>query len=45
MYLRQNKRVFFLLPSAAVGVDEHGYYFIEFAWLCFAVGLGVKGGA
>lgn len=39
MYMRTNERVFFLLPSIAVGTDVDGRYFIEAAWFNFAVGL------
>lgn len=45
MYMRNNSRVFFIFPTLAVGIDEFGYFFIEAAWFCFAVGVGVKGGA
>ena len=40
MYTRINKRVFFLLPSVAVGYDDFGYVFIEVAWFNVAVGFG-----
>lgn len=40
IYTRQNQNVFFLLPSAAVGVDVDGTYFVEIAWFNFAIGFG-----
>jgi len=40
MYARTNARVFFLLPAIAVGADIDGRYFLEVAWLCWAVGIG-----
>jgi hypothetical protein len=40
MYARVNERVFFLLPTVAVGVDIDGRLFVELAWFNFAVGLG-----
>lgn len=39
MYVRHNPNVMFLLPTAAVGVDTDGRYFLEVAWLCWAVGI------
>lgn len=41
-YYRTSQSVFFLFPAVAVGVDVDGRYFIEFAWLCWAIGLGSK---
>ena len=40
IYTRINECVFFLLPSAAVGVDTDGRYFFELAWMFFAIGFG-----
>lgn len=40
IYSRINERVFFLLPSMAVGVDEDGTYFVEIAMFNFAIGFG-----
>lgn len=42
MYSRINSSVFFIIPALAIGIDVDGRYFIEAAWLCFAVGLGDK---
>lgn len=42
MYTRVNSKVFFLLPTVAVGIDLDGRYFIEAAWLNFVVGFGDK---
>lgn len=39
VYVRHNPNVMFLLPTAAVGVDTDGRYFLEVAWLCWAVGI------
>ena len=40
IYARINARTFFLLPAIAVGTDEDGRPFLEFAWLCWAFGIG-----
>ena len=40
MYARINKRVFFLIPTIAVGIDEFDYLFVEIAWLNVAIGFG-----
>lgn len=40
LYTRRSENVFFLLPALAVGVDMDGRYFLEVAWLCWAVGIG-----
>lgn len=40
MYFRVNRRVFFLVPTMAVGFDEDGRVFVELAWLNVAVGFG-----
>lgn len=40
MYTRINKRVFFILPTFATGIDEFGYVFFEFAWFNIAIGIG-----
>jgi hypothetical protein len=42
MYLRTNRKVFFIFPALAVGEDIDGRYFIEAAWFFFAVGFGDK---
>lgn len=42
VYVRNSSSVFFILPTLAVGVDIDGAYFMEFGWLNFAIGLGVK---
>jgi hypothetical protein len=39
MYLRTNQRVFFLLPTAAIGWDVDDSWFFEVAWLNFALGV------
>lgn len=40
MYYRVNTRVFFLMPTIAVGIDMDGRYFVEAAWFCFVLGFG-----
>ncbi len=40
MYTRVNKRVFFLIPTMAVGLDEFDAMFVEIAWLNVAIGFG-----
>lgn len=40
MYTRTNTKVFFLFPAIAVGADIDGRYFIEAAWMFWAVGFG-----
>jgi hypothetical protein len=40
MYSRISNKVFFLLPTCAVGIDETGKVFIEFGWFNYAIGLG-----
>lgn len=40
MYTRINRRVFFLVPTMAVGIDEFDYFFVEFAWFNVAIGFG-----
>jgi hypothetical protein len=40
MYLRENYRVFFLLPAVAIGRDTDDRVFFEIAWLCWAAGVG-----
>jgi hypothetical protein len=39
MYFRKSNSTLFLLPAIAVGM-ENGAPFLEFAWLCWAVGFG-----
>jgi len=39
MHLRTNQRVFFLIPTAAIGWDVDNAWFFEVAWLNFAVGV------
>ena len=39
MYTQISKRVFFILPTMVVGVDEFGYFF-EVAWFNVAIGFG-----
>jgi len=41
-YIRTGENVLFLLPTAAVGVDVDGLFFFEIAWLCWAIGVGVR---
>jgi len=41
IYLRQSDRVCFLLPTAAVGVDIDGRYFVEISWLNLSIGFGL----
>ncbi len=41
-YTRQNNRVFFVIPTMAIGIDEDDWWFIEVAWLWFVVGFGSK---
>ena len=40
MYIRHNPNVCFIFPALAMGIDIDGRYFLEFAWLCWAVGVG-----
>lgn len=40
MYVRENQKVVFLLPTLAIGVDTDGRYFFEAAWLHWAIGVG-----
>lgn len=40
MYTRENANVFFLIPTIAVGTETDGRFFLEIAWLCWAVGVG-----
>lgn len=40
MYIRKSERVFFLLPTVAVGVDMDGLFFFEVAWFVWAIGVG-----
>ena len=40
MYMRRSHNVCFLLPALACGVDIDGMYFMEAAWLWWAVGIG-----
>lgn len=40
MYTQINKRVFFLIPTMAVGIGELDYLFVEIAWLDVAIGFG-----
>jgi len=40
IYTRTNNNVFFLIPTAATGIDTDGRFFFEIAFLCFAVGIG-----
>lgn len=42
MYYRVNERVFFLLPTIAVGLDLDGAYFVEVAWLNLSIGFGAE---
>lgn len=44
IYARENRAVCFLLPTAAVGVDIDGSYFVEIAWLFFVIGFGYAPG-
>jgi len=39
MYYRINEKVFFVLPTMAIGLDEDGLWFVEIAWLNIAVGI------
>lgn len=39
-YGRFNPNVCFILPAIAVGIDVDGLFFMEMAWLCWAVGVG-----
>jgi len=41
MYIRHNPNVCFIFPALAMGIDIDGRYFMEAAWLCWAVGVGV----
>lgn len=41
-YRRTSSRVFFIAPTVAFGFDENDLPFLEFAWLCFAFGVGAK---
>ena len=48
IYFRQSDRVCFLLPTAAVGMptaavglDIDGRYFVEISWLNFSIGFGL----
>jgi hypothetical protein len=43
MYSRKSDRIFFLLPTLAVGIDEYGYVFMEAGWLNLAIGIGISG--
>ena len=40
MYARHNPNVCFIWPALAMGVDVDGRYFMEAAWLWWAVGIG-----
>lgn len=40
IYTRTSERVCFIAPSIAIGVDVDGRWFLEAAWLWFAVGIG-----
>jgi hypothetical protein len=40
MYARINKRVIFLLPCVAIGIDADDRPFFEIAFLNFAIGIG-----
>lgn len=40
MYGRHNPNVCFIWPALACGVDRDGRYFMEAAWLWWAVGIG-----
>jgi len=40
MYTRHNPNVCFIWPALAFGVDRDGRYFMEAAWLWWAVGIG-----
>lgn len=40
IYTRSNNNVCFLLPTAAVGVDLDGRYFMEFGFLFWVIGIG-----
>lgn len=39
MYTRTNKKVFFVWPALAFGIDLDGRMFFEAAWGFWAVGL------
>ena len=41
-YTRKSHYTMFLLPAVAVGMEDDGRPFLEFAWLCWAVGIGCK---
>lgn len=40
MYTRVNDRVFFLLPTIAIGLDIDDSYFVEIAWGNYVLGFG-----
>ena len=42
LYHRINDRVFFLLPTMAVGLDVDNKYFVEVAWFNIAIGFGAS---
>lgn len=42
-YSRTNSRVFFILPTIAIGIDEYGMAFFEIAWLFYVIGVGQTG--
>jgi hypothetical protein len=39
-YMRRNKRVCFLLPLIAIGIDVDDRVFFEFGFLTFVIGIG-----
>lgn len=40
LYHRINDKVFFLIPTMAVGTDLDGRFFVEIAWLNISIGFG-----
>lgn len=45
IYARENRLVFFILPTLAAGFDEECGWFLEAAWLSFVVGLSAEKGS
>jgi hypothetical protein len=40
IYARENSKVFFILPTLAIGYDLDETFFIELGWLNYVVGYG-----